>query len=646
MGTSFGAMMAHLMQPGPIERVDSLLWRMGLLEERRHARPFLRVNEVAGVVMANSKSSPVGPPVRLQSAASKVDPVSVTINGIPLDNPGPLHMVMHKLPGTVCTHAEDEGETVYDALPEDALVRYPLLASVGRLDRLASGLLLFSQSGDLIHRLTSPESHVPRTYIVRLQNPLAGDGREALLLAMGTLRLIDGHTCKPAVLEPHPTDPTAARITVFEGHHRLVRRAFSALGNRVLALHRSHFGPMDLAAMGLAPGESRRLTAAELYGLLEASARPTRRHLRAIERSRLRASRIAAVPEVPASLLEAVDRAAGLVGPGSAKGETAPAALTPSDQHRTRGRARPGRGGPSPAGGGRGHDDEAAGPEGSDSDWVDLDELGSRMRLRSSAAELQSIAEQSPTFHEALVTAGPRDGVAVDAFVEARKAVAARSGWTKAGHSPPTGGAQPLGSDAGSGHSTQDEAWEDLTAAAAADADADGWGSDAWDDAGDLDPLADVRDAPDRRGGAVRQPERAATAGRQAGRSAAELLRMRPSLGAGRPVQDAAAPGAGETSERSRGRRKSVVRQAIEVGSAAGASDRAARRSSQAGSSGSPADELDQQPGQPAAQARDQRRRRPSRAAEPSRPALSVREAGRAARAARAAKQEGDSPAR
>lgn len=631
MGTSFGAMMAQLMQPGQIERVDSLLWRMGLLEERRHARPFLRVNEVAGVIMANSKSSPIGASVRVQSASSKVDPVSVTINGVPLDNPGPLHMVMHKLPGTVCTHAEDEGETVYDALPEDALVRYPLLASVGRLDRLASGLLLFSQSGDLIHRLTSPESHVPRTYIVRLQNPLAGDGREALLLAMGTLRLIDGHTCKPAVLEPHPTDATAARITVFEGHHRLVRRAFSALGNRVLALHRSHFGPMDLAAMGLAPGESRRLSAAELYSLLEASARPTRRHLRAIERTRLKASRIAAVPEVPASLLEAVDRAAGLIGSGAEARETAPAALPPSDQYRraTQGRTRPNRSGASHPGGGQGQGG-TAGPEGSDSDWVDLDELGSRMGLRSSAAELQSIAEQSPTFHEALVTAGPRDGVAVDAFVEARKAVASRSGWTQAGHASASRVDRQPGSDSDTRHSTHEESWEDLAA------NADGWGSDAWDDTGDLSPLADTEGLAGDRRGREQLPRPGSASSRQSGRSAAEVLRMRPSLGAGRPVQEAAASSAEATPARSRGRRKSVVRQAIEVGSTPAAPRRAAGRPEDDTTTSS----VDQAAmAEPAAQARGPNKHRSLRGSTP-RPAVSVREAGRAARAARAAKQE------
>lgn len=301
LGDNFGAMMADIVQPPLKERMDTLLLRLGLIESRKMARPFLKEYEVIAASQQGRK------PDLVTSGSTSVDSMSILVDGAPIDRPGPLHLVMNKLPGLVCSHSHLEGPTIYGTLSEEVLLRNPTVNSIGRLDRLASGLLLLTQSGALIQRLTGEKTHLARTYSVRLQNPLSSDGREAGLFATGTLQLVDGHQCKPAVLERHPVDSTAARLTVFEGSHRLVRRMFSAVGNRVLALHRTHFGPLDLQSINLLPGQWRHLEPLELKQLLQASARPTKHQMRLLQRHQLAASREAALPSVPAHLLHAVE---------------------------------------------------------------------------------------------------------------------------------------------------------------------------------------------------------------------------------------------------------------------------------------------------------------------------------------------------
>jgi 16S rRNA pseudouridine516 synthase len=204
-----------------------------------------------------------------------VDPSALLVDGAPLDDlPGvQLHLAMHKPPRAVCSHAEDEGATVFDLLPPSFLLRKPPLECVGRLDKNATGLLLFTQSGALNARLAAPEARVVKEYAVRLAAPLAPPqfARAAALLRAGGLELADGGVARPAALLPHTGgDPAVVRLRVGEGRHHLVRRLFGALGCSVVALQRVAVGGLRLDALGLAPGEWRPLARAELALTLEA----------------------------------------------------------------------------------------------------------------------------------------------------------------------------------------------------------------------------------------------------------------------------------------------------------------------------------------------------------------------------------------
>lgn len=188
----------------------------------------------------------------------------VRVDGEPLDPPLGLTLLLHKPAGHTCS-TKDTGRLVYDLLPPRFRLRSPVLSTVGRLDRETSGLLLFTDDGQLLHRIISPKAALPKVYEATLAEPLRGN--EAVLFASGAMLLESDTTpLKPAVLEV--LSPTRARLTITEGRYHQVRRMFAAVGNHVVALHRSRVG--GLALGDLPEGEWRVLDAADLDTLMAA----------------------------------------------------------------------------------------------------------------------------------------------------------------------------------------------------------------------------------------------------------------------------------------------------------------------------------------------------------------------------------------
>jgi 16S rRNA pseudouridine516 synthase len=171
--------------------------------------------------------------------------------------------MLHKPFGYTCS-TSDPGRVVYELLPERFCRRTPVLASVGRLDRDSTGLLLMTDDGALLHRITAPRSHVPKTYEVTLARPLTGTEEE--VFASGALMLRSETTpLAPAVMVA--TGPNTARITIVEGRYHQIKRMFAAVGNHVEQLHRRAIGGLDLG--GLASGKWRLVTPGEIAGLFE-----------------------------------------------------------------------------------------------------------------------------------------------------------------------------------------------------------------------------------------------------------------------------------------------------------------------------------------------------------------------------------------
>jgi 16S rRNA pseudouridine516 synthase len=178
-------------------------------------------------------------------ADDKVAHADIRIDGAALDPAAGLALMLHKPVGYTCS-TRDPGRIVYDLLPPRFRLRSPLLSTVGRLDRDTSGLLLLTDDGALLHRIVSPRAHLPKLYEATLAHDLRGD--EAALFASGSLQLESENTpLAPAQLDV--VDPRHARLTLTEGRYHQVRRMFAAVGNHVLALHRSRVGGLELGEL-------------------------------------------------------------------------------------------------------------------------------------------------------------------------------------------------------------------------------------------------------------------------------------------------------------------------------------------------------------------------------------------------------------
>jgi 23S rRNA pseudouridine2605 synthase len=140
------------------------------------------------------------------------------------------------------------------------------LYPVGRLDIDTTGLILLTNDGELAHRLTHPRFEVDKTYRAVVAGPPVSDA--ALRRLRAGVELEDGRTSPARVRRVRPD---TLEITIHEGRKRQVRRMCEAVGHPVRRLERIRFGPLELGSLG--PGESRRLSAAEVDALASAGRR-------------------------------------------------------------------------------------------------------------------------------------------------------------------------------------------------------------------------------------------------------------------------------------------------------------------------------------------------------------------------------------
>jgi 16S rRNA pseudouridine516 synthase len=191
-------------------------------------------------------------------------PERLRVDGEPLDPLPGLCLVMNKPLGYTCSRNEEEGALVYELLPERWRARDPALATVGRLDKETSGLLLFTDNGALLHRLTSPKHDVAKRYFFQLERPMRGD--EAEIFAAGGLLLKDEKKpLLPARLEAH--SPASGVLEIREGRYHQVRRMFAHVGNTVTMLHRQSIGAYVLPD-DLPPGKFRIIPESALAAIL------------------------------------------------------------------------------------------------------------------------------------------------------------------------------------------------------------------------------------------------------------------------------------------------------------------------------------------------------------------------------------------
>lgn len=180
--------------------------------------------------------------------------------------PSARYFMLNKPAGVVCATRDDSHRTVLDLLDVD---RRNSLRVAGRLDVDTTGLVLITDDGEWLHRVTAPRYKVPRTYIATLAEPLAAPACKLLLDGV----TLNGETGIFAARSLECLPGADAKITVAEGKYHQVKRMFAAVGNHVVSLHRESIGPLMLDA-DMKEGAFRPLTSAEVRAVIGERAGP------------------------------------------------------------------------------------------------------------------------------------------------------------------------------------------------------------------------------------------------------------------------------------------------------------------------------------------------------------------------------------
>jgi 16S rRNA pseudouridine516 synthase len=207
--------------------------------------------------------------VRVTESAREFEPrgLRFTIQGGEWEYHEKAYLMLHKSMGTECSRKPSAYPSIYTLLPPPLRQRpnkgaVQGVQAIGRLDQDTTGLLLLSDDGPFIHRMSSPKHHVPKVYEVTTKHPI--DETQTARLLAGVMLDDDPKPVRAAACETRGA--CRLSLTLTEGKYHQVKRMLAAVGNRVEALHRSRIGRLTLPD-DLAPGQWRWLDAAQVEGL-------------------------------------------------------------------------------------------------------------------------------------------------------------------------------------------------------------------------------------------------------------------------------------------------------------------------------------------------------------------------------------------
>ncbi len=233
-------------------RINRYIARAGVASRRAAEKLVLERRVTLNGTVVNELATTVAPGDRVE-----VDGKPVTIP------PEFIYVILNKPAGHVVTLSDPQGRPTAADLVSDVGRR---LIPVGRLDAPTEGLIIFTDDGDLAHRVAHPSFELDKVYEVLARGILGEEGVRALESGV----VLDGRVTSPAIVEVLSTRSNATRalITIHEGRKRQVRRMFEAVGHPVRNLKRVRIGPVQLGS--LRPGRWRRLTEEEVDALFEA----------------------------------------------------------------------------------------------------------------------------------------------------------------------------------------------------------------------------------------------------------------------------------------------------------------------------------------------------------------------------------------
>lgn len=191
-----------------------------------------------GRVKVNNQTALIGQAVDLND--------NVTLdNRVISANNEKIVLLINKPVGYVCSRDGQGSKTIYDLIP----AKYSHLNYAGRLDKDSSGLVVMSNNGDLINKLSHPSFSKQKTYQIKLNKPLSND--DMAKINRGDVILDE----RPSLMKLNnlSSDNLSLRVEMSEGRNRQIRKTFSSLGYDVLELTRTKLGQFTLEQLNGLP---------------------------------------------------------------------------------------------------------------------------------------------------------------------------------------------------------------------------------------------------------------------------------------------------------------------------------------------------------------------------------------------------------
>ena len=168
---------------------------------------------------------------------------TITVDGKQVAHKDFIYIMLNKPVDYVCSRKrQGDTPTMYELLPAELQE----LKSVGRLDKNSSGLILLTNDGDFAYQMTHPKFVKTKIYEVEIDRDLAPLHQQ--MIADFGVNLPDGRS-QLGLMRLSDDNRRQWQVQMSEGRNRQIRRTFDALGYKVIALHRTNFGPYALGEL-------------------------------------------------------------------------------------------------------------------------------------------------------------------------------------------------------------------------------------------------------------------------------------------------------------------------------------------------------------------------------------------------------------
>ena len=188
------------------------------------------------IMVWNNEITVNGAPCNDPNAEFELENLHYTIRGEAWEYREKSYLMLHKPSNYECSHKTQHHPTIYSLLPHPLVVRD--VQCIGRLDEDTTGLILISNDGQFIHRMSSPKHKVPKVYEVTCKHTMSN---EQITHILKGVQLVDEDAPIAALACTRITE-NVIHMTLAEGKYHQVKRMFASQGCAVLSLHRSRFG--------------------------------------------------------------------------------------------------------------------------------------------------------------------------------------------------------------------------------------------------------------------------------------------------------------------------------------------------------------------------------------------------------------------